>query len=508
MSNKGDVFVSEKPVRLRFAPSPTGSLHIGGVRLAIFNWLYARKHGGQHILRIEDTDQKRYVEDSVQGILRAFDWLGLTFDEGPHVGGDYGPYVQSERLDLYQHWANWLVDNGHAYKAFETAEDLQQISEERQKMGLPPGYDGRARSLTPEQIAEYEAEGRPYVIRFKMPQTGRTICEDAIRGKVDFDNDQLVDTILMKSDGYPTYHLAHIVDDHLMGISHVTRGVEWLPSFPLHWNMWEAFGWERPMFAHMPLILKPEGKGKLSKREAVLKDGTKVPSLAQDFIEGGYLPEATTNFLINIGWNYGDNVEIFSFEEAMERFDFSGINKANAAYPIQKLDAINGEYIRALPIDDLADRLQPVFEDAGYTVDRDLLRQLVPAIQTRMKVLTEAPELAGFLFADWQAFTIDDPTMLIQRKMDADGTITCLRASLTLIESIEDYTHDHLYAEFKKLAKELSVKNGQLFGTLRVALTAQKVSPPTFETMELLGKEETMRRVQLALDAMRELADS
>lgn len=496
--------MTDKPVRLRFAPSPTGSLHIGGVRLALFNWLYVRKHGGIHILRIEDTDQKRYVPESVRGILDAFEWFGFEFDEGPHVGGDFGPYVQSERREIHQKWANWLVEQGHAYRAYETPEELSAINEERQKKGLQPGYDGRSRNLTQDQIAQYESENRPYVIRFKMPLEGKTIAEDMIRGKIEVENAQFSDPVLLKSDGFPTYHLAVVVDDHLMQISHVTRGVEWLPSLPIHWNIWEAFGWEKPIYAHMPLILKPSGKGKLSKREPVMQDGTRIPSLARDFIEDGYLPESTMNFLINIGWNFGDDREIFTFEEAIERFDLADVNKANGAYPIKKLDAINAEYIRAMDVPSLVERLHPVLENAGLPVNQDLLLRITPAIQTRIKTLNDAIEMTRFLFVEWETFQAPEADLLIQKKMTAEDTVRCLEASVTTIESLEDFTHDSQYARFKELAQELNIKNGQLFGSLRVAVTGQRISPPTFESMEALGKEESLRRIDLSLQRLKE----
>jgi glutamyl-tRNA synthetase len=469
--------------------------------MALFNWLYVRKHGGAHILRIEDTDQKRYVEDAVDELLHALEWFGIDFDEGPHVGGEHGPYVQSERLELYQKWANWLLENDKAYKAFETEDELKNIADERRKMGLPPGYDGRARNLTEDEIQQYEADGRPYVIRFKMPRGGSTVAEDLIRGKVEFENDKLSDPVLLKSDGFPTYHLAVVIDDHLMQISHVTRGVEWLPSLPIHWNLWEAFGWEKPVYAHMPLILNPNGKGKLSKRRTADQEGENVPTLAGDFIDQGYLPEATLNFLTNIGWNFGDNQEVFTIEEAMERFDLADVNQANSAYPVEKLDWLNGHYIREeLTTDELAERMAPFFEDAGLPVDMERMKQVAPIIQTRIKTLRDAVDLAGFFFADWSEFEAPSADNLIQRKMDADGTVRCLEAAIELIESLDDFSHDHQYAEFKKLAKELGVKNGQLFGSVRVAVTGQRISPPTFETMEILGRDESVRRCRLAIE--------
>jgi len=486
-----------RPVRTRYAPSPTGPQHIGGIRTALFGWLFARRHGGQFILRIEDTDRTRFVEGSVDLILEAFDWLGIDIDEGPVQGGDYGPYIQSERLENSQKWANWLVDNDKAYKCFATPEEL----EEMRKAGT--GYDRRYRDISAEKIAELEAQGRDYVIRFKMPLEGKTVCEDIIRGTVEFDNSDLQDAVLLKSDGFPTYHLAHIVDDHMMKISHVTRAVEWLTSFPLHVQIWDALGWEKPQFAHLPVLLNPNGKGKLSKRSSSFdSDGQKVPVLAHEFIELGYLPGAVMNFLTNIGWNFGDDQEIFTTEEAIKRFDLADVNPANSAYPIAKLDWLNGQYIQNADVDYLASQLKPVLEKAGYTVDDDRLKQVVPILQVRLKSLNDVVDMAGFFFDDWDTFTPPSEDILIQRKMDVEKTRDVLEKSLPVLEALDDFGHDVQYTTMKQFAKDNDFKNGQVFGTLRAAVTAQKVSPPTFETMEILGKDESIRRIKLALESL------
>lgn len=492
--------MSDKPVRTRFAPSPTGPMHIGNLRQAVFGWLYARHNGGQFILRIEDTDQKRFVEGSLEYITGALRWLGADYDEGPDVDGPYGPYIQSERLELYQKWANWLVENDLAYKCFCTSERLEKVNAEKRARHEPPGYDRHCRTLTPEEIAAKEAEGLPYVIRFKMPLEGTTTGHDIILGDVEFPNDSLQDAVILKSDGFPTYHLAHIVDDHLMEISHVTRGNEWLPSFPLHINIWQAFGWEMPQFAHLPLILNPNGKGKLSKRKEAFNDsGQKVLIKVSEYIDAGYLPEAVMNFLANIGWNFGDDKEIFTVEEAIERFDLKDVNPANAAFPVEKLDWLNGHYIREKDPSDLAQLLVPVVAKAGLNADPELVAKVTPVSQTRIKTLNEFIDLAGFFFEDWSQFEAPDADMLIQKKMDAAGTKHCLEASIACLTSIDNFEHSALYETFKELAQELDVKNGQLFGTLRVALTGQTISTPTFETMEILGKDETLRRLELAL---------
>ncbi len=495
---------TDRPVRLRYAPSPTGPQHIGGIRSALFGWLFARRHRGQFILRIEDTDQKRSVPGSLELILESFDWLGLDIDEGPRAGGAYGPYVQSERLELYQTWAHWLVQRGHAYKCFASAEELAQMR------AAGRGYDRRYRDLPVAQAAALEAQGKPYVIRFKMPLTGKTSGQDIIRGAVTFDNAKLQDAVLLKSDGFPTYHLAHIVDDHHMKISHITRAVEWLPSFPLHLRLWQAFGWPAPQFAHLPVLLNPNGKGKLSKRKAQFADGAgkTVPVLVHEFIAAGYLPQAVLNFLTNIGWNYGDDQEIFSTAQAIERFDLKAVNPANSAYPIAKLDWLNSQYIQKADVNYLARQLRPVLEEAGYTVDAARLRQVVPLLKPRLKTLKDVLPLAGFFFADWNAFQAPPPTVLIQRKLNQASTAAILRGALPLLEALSDFSHSQQHRTMAEFAKAAGYKNGPVFGSLRAAVTGQKVSPPTFETMEILGKKESLRRIRLALAALENAADN
>jgi len=485
-------------VRTRYAPSPTGPQHIGGIRTALFAWLFARRHGGQFILRIEDTDQKRTIPGSIEMILDAFDWLGMDIDEGPREGGAYGPYVQSERLELYQTWAKWLVENGYAYKCFATAEELAEM---RKQVG---GYDRRYRDIPIAEADELEARGLPYVIRFRMPSTGVTIGEDLIRGEIAFANDQLQDAVLLKSDGFPTYHLAHIVDDHFMRISHISRAVEWLPSFPLHIQIWNALGWEKPQFAHMPVFLNPNGKGKLSKRKQQFADaeGKSVPVLVHEFIEAGYLPAAVMNFLSNIGWNFGDNEEIFSTAQAIERFDLRDVNPANSAYPIAKLDWLNSQYIQRADVDQLSQLLRPILEAAGYTVDEARLKRVVPLLQVRLKSTRDVVPMAGFFFADWPSFEAPPAEILIQRKMDGDGTAKILRGAIPVLQRLDSFERDAQYAAMSKFATAIGYKNGQVFGSLRAAVSGQKVSPPTFETMEILGKDESLRRIKLALQAL------
>lgn len=490
------------PVRVRFAPSPTGPLHIGGVRTALFNWLFARHHGGAFILRIEDTDRSRYVPEAVQLITGGLRWLGLEWDEGPEVGGDYGPYFQSERTDLYRQWAEWLVEQGYAYRCYCTAERLAQVREQQRANKQSFGYDRRCRTLTPEERAKLHAEtGGQHVIRFKMPLEGVTVVRDLLRGDIAFDNAQLQDLVLLKSDGYPTYHLANVVDDHFMRISHILRAEEWISTAPIHKNLYDAFGWEMPQIAHLPVILNPSGKGKLSKRSVGFTDGgRKVPVLLHEFIEGGYLPQAVINFLTNIGWSFGEDREVFTVEETIARFDLSRVNPAGGAFPVEKLDWLNGVYIREMDATALAGHLRPVLEKAGYTVDDDMLLRIVPLVRERIKTLNDVVEVGGFFFEE--TFTPPPAEALIQKKMDAASTRAALEAALQVLEALPDFNAETLETALRQLAADLNLKPGQLFGTLREATTARKVSPPLFETMAVLGRDKCLERIRLAIASL------
>ncbi|RME65355.1 MAG: glutamate--tRNA ligase, partial [Caldilineae bacterium] len=361
-----------QPARVRFAPSPTGQLHLGSLRTALFDWLWARHTGGQFILRIEDTDQKRFDPTSMASLTEGLRWLGLDWDEGPDVGGPYGPYVQTERRDLYVQYADRLVEAGHAYRCYCTPERLEQVREERRRQKLPGGYDRHCRYLTPAQRAAYEAEGRPSVVRLAVPENGATTFHDLLRGPITVENDQLQDMVLLKSDGLPTYHLAVVVDDHLMEITHVLRGQEWLGTAPIHWLLYEAFGWEPPVFVHLPVILDPSGKGKMSKRKKTTGDQEYLV-MVHEFIQAGYLPEAMFNFLANLGWNFDPEREVFTREEAIERFRLEDINPAPAAAPFDKLEWLNGVYIRQLSPAEMKERLIP-FLSRQLGQDPDALR--------------------------------------------------------------------------------------------------------------------------------------
>jgi glutamyl-tRNA synthetase len=487
-----------RPVRVRFAPSPTGSLHIGGLRTALFNWLFARHHPhGKFILRIEDTDQKRYDPDALRILIESLRWAKLDWDEGPDVGGAYGPYIQSERLNLYQKWANWLIENDKAYKSYETAEELARMRKEMEARKLPPGYNRAHRYLTDEQRAAFEAEGRPAVVRLKMPLDGETVIHDAIHGRVSFENAKLQDTVLLKSDGFPTYHLAHVVDDHFMEISHVMRAVEWLPSLPIHWQLWLAFGWEAPIYAHLPVLLNPNGKGKISKRKPPTDaHGNIIPVLIHDYIDAGYLPDAVLNFLANIGWNFGEDREIFSLQEAIERFDLTRINSANSAFPPEKLEWLNGIYIREMPVEELAKLLRERLEKAGLEVNLDTLLKVAPLVQTRIKTLNDVVSLAGFFFHE------DVPTpasnALSIKEVDTATTKAVLDEIYAALKAATDFSHASLEDAVRAICEAHSLKPKDVFGLLRVIVTGQTISTPLFESMEIIGKETVLARIQNA----------
>ncbi len=488
---------NSRPVRVRFAPSPTGDMHIGGARTALFNWLFARHFGGRFILRIEDTDQKRTKEESLGGIISGLHWLGLYWDEGPDVGGLYGPYIQSERLDLYQKWAHWLVEQGKAYRAYETPTELEEIA--RQGTGESHGYDRRGRSLTRDDWARFDAEGRPYVIRFKMPLEGETTVVDLVRGPITVQNNRMQDLVLLKSDGYPTYHLANVVDDHFMEISHIIRAEEWIPTAPVHKQLYLAFGWEMPEIAHAPVILKQTGKGKMSKRD----EGAAMSY----FQNGGYLPEAVVNFLCNVGWNYGvmdekgEEVQIFTKEQAAEKFDITRVTTSGTRFDLVKLQWLNGEYIRRMDPVELAGRLQEPLEKARLEVNLDLLLRIMPLVQPRLKTLNDVVEVAGFFFRE--DVTPASPAALIPKKMTADQTADVLRQSYDALAALPDFSAAVQEAALRPLVEAMSLKPAEFFGALRLAVTGQPVSPPLFETMEALGRDVTLARIKRAMEALR-----
>jgi glutamyl-tRNA synthetase len=487
-----------KRVRVRFAPSPTGDLHVGGGRSALFTWLFARQHGGDFILRIEDTDQKRYKEESVESITAALRWLGLDWDEGPDVGGPLGPYYQSERLPLYQEHARLLVERGHAYECFCSSERLDALRAEQVANKQPPGYDRRCRTLSDAERAEFRAADITPVVRLKVPLEGSTIVHDVLRGASTYENRLLEDTVLLKSDGFPTYHLAVVVDDHHMQISHVMRGEEWLPSAPLHVITYEAFGWEIPPFIHMPVILNPDGKGKLSKRA-----GAASVLLYRD---GGYLPEALVNYLALVGWSYDDRTEIFSQDELIEKFDIARVNPSPARYNYDKLLWFNQYYINhIIDLDDLTRRCLPWLRAAGLvdavaedesTSEYARARAAVALIKDKMRLLTEAAELTSFFFTEPDPYDAD---ALVPKKMEPETVRRALAGAREVIAATGVDDEPELEARLRALADELGLKAGQLFMPIRVAVTGRGVSPGLFDTLRVIGNERVLERLERAV---------
>jgi glutamyl-tRNA synthetase len=484
------------PVRVRYAPSPTGDFHVGGARTALFNYLFARHHGGSFILRIEDTDQKRFNPEALGWLQRGLRYLGLDWDEGPGVGGAYGPYTQTERLDLYRRYCAQLLDGGFAYRCFCTPERLETASKAQQAKGLNPGYDRFCRNLDPAESARRAAAGESHTVRFKAPLDGEITVHDLIRGDIAFQNSILQDTVLMKSDGIPTYHLANVVDDHLMEISHILRGDEWVNSLPLHIHLYAAFGWQPPIMAHLPLILNPTGKGKMSKREDRAPDGRLLPVFVRSFEETGYLPEAMINYLALLGWSFDDKTEIMSRAELIERFGLDRVNASPAVWNYEKLDHFNGCYIRLLPVEDLADRLLPFLEAAGYRVEREKLLAVVPLIRERITRLSDAVAVADFFFLDELApYNTAD---LIPPKGDASLALAVLNRARQVLATA-GFQRDALEAALRPEAEALGLKPGSMFQPIRVATCGRKAAPPLFETLEVLGRDVCLKRIDQAI---------
>jgi glutamyl-tRNA synthetase len=477
-------------VRTRYAPSPTGEPHIGNIRTALFAWLLARHHGGQFLLRIEDTDRARLVEDAVNAQMETLRWLGLDWDEGPDIGGPFGPYTQSERVDIYTSHADQLIETDWAYRCYCTPERLDQVRKEQQARKEPPRYDRHCRDLTADKRASREAEALPSVVRFKTPLIGETETNDALRGPVTFQNDTLDDFVLLKSDGFPTYHLAAIVDDHLMEITHVLRGEEWVSSLPRHVLIYRAFGWEPPVFAHVSRILGSD-KAKLSKRHGA--------HAALTYREMGYLPEAIVNFLALLGWSLDDHTEIIDRETLVRHFSIERLLTNPAVFNAEKLEWMNGEYIRMMSAQELGVRLRPFLEAGiGEGVDAEKLEEIVPLIQERIKVLTDVVEMTDFFFAEGPLEY--DSSLLLGKKFKDEPARAAEGVDKTLaaIDGLLSWDHESLEGAIRPLAEEMGVKAGELFGVLRVAVTGKTAAPPLFETMEVLGREVTLERLREA----------
>ncbi len=485
------------PVRVRYAPSPTGDPHVGNLRTALLNWVFARHAGGQFIVRIEDTDRERMVDGAEDRILEALKWLGLDWDEGPQVGGPYAPYVQSERkaLGKYAVAAQQLIDNGHAYECTCTPERLDEVRQRQRAEKKPTGYDGYCRNKSAEEMAADKAQDLASVVRFKVPLKGEVVFNDVLRGPLTFDPSLLQDFVILKSDGYPTYHLAHIVDDHEMGVTHVLRSEEWISSTPRHVMMYDGFGWEPPAFVHLSILLGPD-RSKLSKRHG--------DTALLEFRDRGFLPGTMFNFLSLLGWSAGDDEEVMSREQIVEKFSLDGLNAAPSIFDITKLEWMNGVYLRQLGVDALAEMLLPELEARDglpesilRPLDKEYVTSLVPLVHERLKVIdrAELSEMLSYFFQD----EIDlDIAEVVQKGMDEAVTASALESAAMALESAETFEAEPLEEQFRALCVELDLKPRQLFGALRVSLTARKVAPPLFDTMVALGRGRSVDRVRRA----------
>jgi glutamyl-tRNA synthetase len=476
--------IRENKVRVRFAPSPTGYPHLGNIRTALFNWLFARHNQGIFILRIEDTDVARKVEGAVEMIMDSLRWLGLDWDEGP--------YFQSQRLEYYHNTADELVKQGAAYRCYCSSQRLEALRQEQMSRKQPPGYDRHCRELTPAQKTEMEASGITPVVRFKSPLEGQTSFPDLIRGEIVFENSTLDDFVLLKSDGYPTYHLANIVDDHMMEISHVLRADEWLSSTPRHILLYRALGWQPPQFAHLPMILGPD-RSKLSKRHGATS--------INEYREQGYLAEAMINFLALLGWSLDDKTDIIGRQDIIQNFSLERVSKTAAVFNKDKLDWMNGVYIRSLSPADFASRAIPFLEKnlpeaIRRPMDNDYLLSIMPLIQDRARTLAEISQLIEFFFAD----DLEYETGLLLHKIEKAEAVSALQTSLSCLESLNNWTTESLETTLRPLAEELGLKTGVFFGLLRTATTGRTAAPPLFQTMETLGKARCFQRLKAALD--------
>jgi glutamyl-tRNA synthetase len=491
-----------KPARVRFAPSPTGRMHLGSARTALYDYLWARRTGGQFILRIEDTDRRRFVPGAEQELIDGLRWLGLDYDEGPDIGGPYGPYRQTEREEIYRHYAWELVEKGHAYPCFCSPERLERVRQEQRQRKETPRYDGACRALDPADARRRVRAGERHVIRFRMPQEGTTTATDLLRGAITVANSMLDDFILLKSDGLPTYHLAAMVDDHLMKITHVIRGSEWLSTFPLHVNVIRAFGWEEPVWVHLSIFLKPSGKGKMSKRDAAeaLKDDHSI--FIGDMKALGYIPEGVLNWIALMGWGVAED-ELMTLEEMIARFDITRLTPSPAAINFAKLDHFNAAHIRRLTDADLAARLKPYFLSAGLQADDPTLLRIVPLIRERLVTLDDCLPFAAWFF---RAHVEPKREELIAKGLTAAQSAQVARRACQILESLPALTAALAEPPMRQLVAELGLTAGQVFGILRVAVTGQTVSPPLFESMEIVGKEKVLERIRHAIALLEQAA--
>lgn len=472
-------------VKTRFAPSPTGDLHIGGLRTALYNYLFAKKHGGEFLLRIEDTDRVRFQESSVQSVLEGTEWIGIKYDNKDII-------YQSEHRELYEKYANQLIEAGHAYRCFCEAKRLEQMREEQKLKKQAPKYDRTCLTLSAAEIKKKLDAGEPYVVRLKVIE-GKTKFKDLVRGEVEFNHQEIDDQILIKSDGFPTYHLANVIDDHRMGVTHVIRAEEWLPSTPKHIMLYKMLGWREPEWAHLPLILAPD-RSKLSKRHGATS--------VIEFKDMGYLPEAILNYIAFLGWNPGGEQEIFSLEELEQEFDLSQVNKAGAVFDREKLDWMNGYYLRQLDLDKFAELCLPYLKEQNYETSWEYVKQVVALEQERIKRLDEIVSMTKYFFEEPEYET----ELLKWCKSDLATAKERLQFLLEELNKVpqDNWTRGALEQFILELIEAHELDNGVTLWPLRVALTGRDKSPSPFEVAEVLGKEKSLERIQKALEKIKD----
>lgn len=494
-------------VRVRFAPSPTGPLHIGGVRTALFNYFFAKQNSGTLILRIEDTDQQRFVEGAENYIIESLKWSGVEFDEGPHVGGKFGPYRQSERRDIYVKYAQQLINEGKAYYAFDAAEDLEKARAENPNFQ----YDKSSRlsmknslTLEVEEVKTLIENGSPYVIRVKIPSDEEIIVNDRIRGKVSFDSNLLDDKVIFKSDGLPTYHLANIVDDHLMEITHVIRGEEWLPSAPLHVILYKFLGWEHPEFAHLPLILKPQGSGKLSKRDGDKMGFPVFPlnwvdpnskEISKGYKEWGFLPDAFVNMMALLGWNPGTVQEIFTKDELIKQFSLDKVQKSGAKFDLEKTKWFNHQYILNSDVDALAESFKVVLEQNNINAEIELIKKITLKVRDRISLIPEIFEHSKYFFVTPQEYN-----EAVLNKHKTENSAQNLMDISSLISKLESWNEENIETSMKTFIQENQIPMGKIFNMLRLALTGSNTGIGIADIIFIIGKEEAVNRINKLKD--------
>lgn len=484
--------ISEKP-RVRFAPSPTGYLHVGGLRTALYNYLFARKTGGKFILRIEDTDKNRFIEGAMENLIDTLKWVGLDYDEGPDIGGEYGPYIQSQRLEIYKKYSHELLEKGKAYYCFCTPERLEQLREEQKKLKLPQAmYDKHCLNLSKNEIQENLEKGIPYVIRLNVEKKGKILFNDIIREEVEFDCSTIDDQVLIKSDGYPTYHLANVIDDHLMKITHVIRGEEWLSSTPKHILLYNYFGWEKPIFAHLPLLLNPD-KSKLSKRQGDVA--------VEDYRDKGYLKEAIINFIALLGWSAKDNKEFFELNELIQEFSIEKVHKAGAVFNVEKLNWLNSEHIKHKTNDEILLMLKKEMENSVFKPDdyNDFyLIQVIDVMKERVTFIKDYLTLSSYFFKA----PVEYDKSVIEKRWKTE-TKDHLKKLIENYKKLEHFNKHNLEEALKNTAEELQIGTGKLIHPVRLAVTGIGVGPGLYEILEILGKDEVILRLERAMEVIK-----